>query len=149
MPGKTSFILIFCLAAALPLGAEIKEKQLDWYKSEFREKVISDNPERESEIRSCLEGMIKKGGAGVKLIDKFGLFLYDSRKNGLVLEKVRFIKDGSSSIFIISLRDESDSQLYSLFLEYVCNGTYRLGDISFSKVFEEKMTSVKEFFGGD
>ncbi len=145
-------LMILCCALALPVQGELKENELDWYKNKFREKVLNDNPGRESEIRKSLEGMVKVGGAGVKLIDKFGLFLYDSRRNNLVLEKVKFFRDGSSSIFIISLRDESDEQLYSLFLEYVYSssrGTFSLGEIYFSKVFEEKMTSVREFFSAD
>lgn len=135
-----------------PLNADIKENQLDGYKHSFVVKIIKDNPGRESDIRRCLEGMIKEGGAGVRLIDKFGLFLYDSSRNGLAVERVRFVRDGNSAIFIIFLKDGSDGQLYSLFLEYVYSssrGTYTLGEIYFSDIFEEKMTSVKEFFGGD
>jgi len=143
-------VIIFLILS--PLGADIKENQLDGYKHSFASKVIKDNPGRETEIRKCLDGMIKEGGAGVRLIDKFGLFLYDSSRNGLVVERIRFVKDGSSSIFIIFLKDGSDGQLYNLFLEYVYSssrGTYSLGEIYFSDIFEEKMSSVKEFFGGD
>lgn len=146
MPLVVAFILI------LPAMADIKEKQLEAYKSAFREKIIRDNPGKEAEIRECLNGMIKEGVAGIRLIDKFALFGYDSSCNGLVFEKVRFIRDGSGSIFLITLKDKSDGQVYSLFLEYIYNstrGAYSLGDVSFSRVFEEKMSSVRDFFGGD
>lgn len=143
-----TLILFFAFQA----GADIKENNLQQYKAAFRAKVISDNPGKEQEITRCLEGMIREGGAGVRLIDKFGLFLYDSNSNNLVLDRVRFIRDGSSSIFILFLKDRSDGQSYTLYLEYVFSaskGTYVLGEIYFSKVFENRADSVREFFGGD
>lgn len=145
------FFILVLLPFTLP-GADIKENQLDGYKHSFMARVVKDNPGREAEIRECLGGMIKEGGAGVRLIDKFGLFFYDSSRNGLSMERVRFVKDGNSRIFIILLKDNADSSLYSLFLEYIYSpgrGTYSLGEIYFSDIFEEKMTSVKDFFGGD
>ncbi|HPS58555.1 MAG TPA: hypothetical protein PK514_10665 [Spirochaetota bacterium] len=149
---NTAVYVIILLLCALQAGADIKENQLQQYKSAFRTKVISDNPGKEQEITRCLEGMIREGGAGVRLIDKFGLFLYDSSSNNLVLDRVKFIRDGSSSIFILFLKDGADSQTYSLYLEYVFSqskGTYTLGEIYFSKLFGDRVDSVREFFGGD
>ena len=143
-----TLILFFAFQA----GADIKENNLQQYKTAFRTKVVSDNPGKEQEINRSLEGMIREGGAGVRLIDKFGLFLYDSSSNNLVLDRVKFIKDGRSSIFVLFLRDEADGQTYSLYLEYVFNagnGTFILGEIYFSKVFEDRVDSVREFFSGD
>lgn len=143
-----TFILFFAIRA----GADIKENNLQQYKTAFRARVISDNPGKEQEITRCLEGMIREGGAGVRLIDKFGLFLYDSNSNNLELDRVRFLRDGSSSIFILFLKDRADGQSYTLYLEYVFSaskGTYTLGEIYFSKVFENRADSVREFFGGD
>lgn len=149
---NTTFYLIILLFCAHNAGAELKENQLQQYRSVFRAKVVGDNPGREQEISRCLDAMIREGGAGVRLIDKFGLFLYDSSSNNLVLDRVKFIREGNSSIFILFLRDEADGQTYSLFLEYIFNpskGTYALGEIYFSKVFEDRVNSVREFFGGD
>lgn len=149
---QTAIFILAIFFFALPAGADIKEGQLEQYKSAFREKVISDNPGSEAEIKKCLNGMIKEGGAGVRLIDKFGLFLYDSSRGSILLERVRFISDGTKAIFIVILKDGEDGQAYSLYLEYIYNsskGTYTLGDIYFSRIFEERMDSVREFFGGD
>jgi hypothetical protein len=114
-------------------------------------RIISGNPGRESEIRRCMDGIIKDGSAGVRLIDKFGLFLYDSRQNNLTLEKIKFLRDGHFYIFMITLKDNSDGGLYNLFLEYSYDSgrsAYTLTDISFSMVFADKIKSVSEFFGG-
>lgn len=149
---KTAISITILLVSAMAYSADIKEKQLQQYKSAFMTKVLADNPGKEQEITRCLEGMIREGGAGVRLIDKFGLFLYDSSSNSLALDRVKFIRDGGSSIFIVFLRDEADGRSYSLYLEYVFNpsrGTYTLGEICFSKVFEERVDSVRDFFAGD
>ncbi len=146
--------LVFILAAlliTLPLRADVGEGELSGYKSLFMKKIISGNPGRESEIRRCMDGIIKDGSAGVRIIDKFGLFLYDSRRNGLALEKIKFLRDGHFYIFMITLKDSADGGLYNLFLEYSYDsgrGAYSLTDISFSMVFSDKIKSVSEFFGG-
>lgn len=143
-----SLLIIFLY---LPLSADIGEGELSSYKSQFLKKIISNNPEKESEIRRCLDGIIKDGSSGVRIIDKFGLFLYDSRNNGLAMEKIKYFHDGSANFFMITLKDNADGSLYNLFLEYTYEsgrGAYRLSDISFSMVFADKMKSVSEFFGG-
>ena len=152
LPGKFIIAFTIFLFCTMQAGADIREDQLQQYKSAFRAKVLGDNPGREQDINRCLDGMIREGGAGVRLIDKFGLFLYDSSSNNLSLERVRFIRERSSSIFIIFLKDGADGQSYSLYLEYIFNaakGTYALGDIFFAKVFDSRAISVREFFEGD
>ncbi len=148
---KKLIVLLFVICLYLPLGADIGEGELSSYKSQFLKKIISNNPEKESEIRRCMDGIIKDGSSGVRLIDKFGLFLYDSRNNGLSMEKIRYFHDGSTNLFMINLKDNADGSLYNLFLEYTYEsgrGAYRLTDISFSMVFADKIKSVSEFFGG-
>jgi len=145
----TLFIMLLCTCS---YGADIGEKELDIYRSAFIQKAIRDNPDREADIRSCLQGMIRQGGAGIRLMDKFGLFMYDSSSSGLLMERIRFIRDGKSSFFIIILKDRADSRMYSLFLEYIyspADGSYSLGEIYFSGLFTERMNSVREFFGCD
>ncbi len=143
--------LFFIISLSLPLAADVGEGELAAFKSMFLKKIISGNPDRESEIRKCMDGIIRDGSSGVRIIDKFGLFLYDSRKNGLTLERIKFFRDGSAYIFMITLKDDADGGLYNLFLEYsyeAGRGAYKLTDISFSMVFADKIKSVSEFFGG-
>jgi len=142
---------LFIIFSILPIAADVGEGELSGYKSLFMKKIISNNPDRESEIRRCMDGIIKDGSSGVRLIDKFGLFLYDSKNNGLTLERIKYLRDGHVYIFMITLKDNADSSLYNLFLEYTYDGgrgAFKLTDISFSMVFADKIKSVKEFFGG-
>ena len=144
-------VFLFMMIYLMPLAADVGEGELSGYKSIFLKKIISGNPGREQEIRRCLDGVIRDGKSGVKLIDKFGLFLYDSKRNGLSLEKIKFIHDGRFYIFMIILKDNSDGGIYNLYLEYTYDsgrGSFRLSDIYFSMVFGEKIKSVSEFFGG-
>jgi len=148
---KNLIVSLFIIFLSLPLAADVGEGELSSYKSLFLKKIISSNPGRESEIRRCMDGIIKDGSSGVRLIDKFGLFLYDSRNNNLSLERIKYFRDGNISIFMITLKDNSDSTLYNLFLEYSyesARGAYKLTDISFSMIFADKIKSVSEFFGG-
>jgi hypothetical protein len=148
---KNLSVLFFIVILSTPLTADVGEGELSVYKSLFLKKIISNNPDRESEIRKCMDGIIKDGSSGVRLIDKFGLFLYDSRNNGLSLEKIKYIRDGHLYVFMITLKDNADGGLYNLFLEYsndAGRGSFKLTDISFSMVFADKIKSVTEFFGG-
>jgi hypothetical protein len=148
---KKLAVILAVLFLSLPLAADLGEGELSSYKSLFMKRIIAGNPGRESDIRRCMDGIIKDGSAGVRLIDKFGLFLYDSRRNGLALEKIKFLRDGHLYIFMITLKDNADGALYNLFLEYSYDsgrGAYSLTDISFSMVFSDKIKSVSEFFGG-
>ena len=89
---KNLLIFLFITVSVIPLAADVGEGELSGYKSMFLKKIIANNPDRESEIRKCLDGLIKDGSSGVRLIDKFGLFLYDSRKNGLSLERIKYFR---------------------------------------------------------
>jgi len=139
------------LLTASNLSADVGEGELARFKSAFTSKILSDNPGRGSEIRGCLGSIVKQGSAGARLIDRFGLFLYDSSRNRLELEKIRFFKAGGSSVFFIILKDSSDGQLYSLYLEYVFTGegAIKLNSTYFSMVYSEKIKSVTKFFGGE
>jgi len=150
---KKLIMLCFVVVASVSSASagDVRESELAGYKSLFLKKIISNNPDRESDIRRCMDGLIKDGNSGVRLIDKFGLFLYDSRNNGLTLEKIKYIRDGHFYIFMITLKDNADNGLYNLFLEYSYDagrGAFRLTDISFSMVFGDKIKSVSKFFGG-
>jgi len=148
---KNLVVFLCVIYLSLPLAADIGEGELSGYKSLFLKKIISNNPDKESEIRKCMGGIIRDGSSGVRLLDKFGLFLYDSRRNGLALEKIKYFRDGHIYIFMITLKDNADSSLYNLFLEYSYDSgrsAFKLTDISFSMVFADRIKSVTEFFGG-
>jgi len=148
---KNLVIFLFIIISVSPLAADVGEGELADYKSLFLKKIISNNPDRESEIRRCMDGIIKDGTSGVRIIDKFGLFLYDSRNNGLALEKIKYFRDGHNYIFMITMKDNADGGLYNLFLEYTYDSgrsAFKLSDISFAMVFSDKIKSVSEFFGG-
>jgi hypothetical protein len=133
------------------ISAEIKESELSNYRSAFLRKILSNNPSKEAEIRRCMDGFIKPGSSGIRLMDKFALFLYDCNSKGLSLEKIKFYKDGNINLFIITLKDKSDDSIYSLTLEYTyisARGSFELSDISFSMIFPDKLKGVSQFFGG-
>ena len=144
-------ILITALIlAAGALSADVGEGELARLREAFMSRILSDNPGQEESIRRCLGSMVKEGNAGSRLIDRFGLFLHDSSRNGLELARIRFIKDQGTAVFFIVLKDTSDGQLYSLYLEYILTGgsTIKLKDTYFSMVYSERIKSVTKFFGG-
>jgi len=143
---------ILCIIISIPavIFAEIKESDLSNYRAAFLRKALASNPGKESEIRRCMDGYIKNVASGIKLIDKFALFLYDCDSKGLSIEKIKFYKDGNVHLFIITLKDKSDNGLYSLSLEYTyiaAKGSFELSDISFSMIFPDKIKGVLQFFG--
>ena len=146
--------VILCIIISVQssvIFAEIKESELSGYKSAILRKIIASNPGRETEIRRSMNGLVKTSSSGIRLIDKFALFLYDCNSKGLTIEKIKFYKDGNINLFIITLKDRSDSGIYSLFLEYTyvsASDSYVLSDISFSMIFPDKIKSAAQFFGG-
>lgn len=151
--GGVKHILPYLLIIILFLGttgsADIGEGELASLRGAFMARIIKDNPGREDEIRRCLGLMVKDGNAGSRLIDRFAFFLYDSRRTNLELEKIRFLKDSGNTVFFIVMKDSSDGQLYSLYLEYsITGGAARLRDTYFSMIYGDRIKSVTKFFGG-
>ncbi|MCL1864239.1 MAG: hypothetical protein FWF73_00310 [Spirochaetes bacterium] len=129
--------------------AAIKESEISNYKAAFLRKILASNPNKETEIRRCMDGFIKNNNSGIRLIDKFALFLYDCDNKGLSVEKIKFYKDGNVNLFIITLKDKSDNGIYSLSLEYTyisAKGSFELSDISFSMIFPDKIKGAAQFF---
>lgn len=133
------------------LSADVGEGELARLRGAFMSRILADNPGREDEIRRCLGSMVKEGNTGSRLIDRFGLFLYDSSRNRLELERIRFLKDAGNAVFFIVLKDSSDAQLYSLYLEYgiAGGGGLKLRNTYFSMIYGERIKSVTKFFGGN
>ena len=144
-------IIISISVQTTVISAKIKEKELSGYTAAALSKIIASNPGRETEIRRSVNGLIKNSKSGIRLIDKFALFLYDCNSKGLTIEKIKFYKDGNINLFIITLKDTSDNGIYSLSLEYTyiaASDSFVLSDISFSMVFPDKIKSAAQFFGG-
>ncbi len=141
--------LIFIMTHVMVVHARISERELSDYSSSFLSMLIRDNRSYKARITECLNGMIKNGNAGMRLLDKFGLFIYDSRKQGICLKKSRFFyNDGQFNLFLI-FEDDYDGQLYTLYLEYEYRSKERLcilKDVYFSLVFDEKMKNIEKFF---
>ena len=128
--------------------SEISEEELQRYSSGFLSKVIRDNPGFKLKIEEFLNGVVKGNNSGIKLIDKFGLFVYDSRKNGVRVSKTRFFYSKNIFLLFVVFKDKQEGE-YTLFLEYkynrrkkVCN----LKDVYFSLVFNEKREDIENFF---
>ena len=142
---------LLCIIISIPtvIFAEIRESELANYRAVFLKKIIASNPGRETEIRKCMDGYIKNSASGIRLIDKFALFLYDCDTKNLSIEKIKFYKDGNVNLFMITLKDKSDNGLYSLFIEYTyraTTGSFELSDISFSMIFPDKIKGAAQFF---
>jgi hypothetical protein len=149
MNWRIPIALIFLMAHVMVVHARISERELRDYSSSFLSMIIRDNRSYKARITECLNGMIKNGNAGMRLLDKFGLFIYDSRKQGICLKKSRFFyNDGQFNLFLI-FEDDYDGQLYTLYLEYEYRSKERLcilKDVYFSLVFDEKMKNIEKFF---
>ncbi len=142
------FILILFLPAIL--SADVGEGELARLRGAFMSRILADNPGREDEIRRFLGLMVRDGNTGSRLIDRFGFFLYDSSRSNLELEKIRFLKDSGTGLFFIVMKDSSDGQLYSLYLEYGISGggSIKLRNTYFSMIYGDRIKSVTKFFGG-
>jgi hypothetical protein len=139
-------LIISCGAPAVK--AKLSEKDLAHYRSVLLTRVIDDNPEREADIRTFFNGMVMEGNMGIRLIDKFGIFMSNMDKKGIGIERVRFFRAEKIFSLYFVMKDGKDDQLYTLFLEYEYGRKARcaLKDIYFSIVFEERMNEIKSFF---
>ena len=149
MNRSAAALLILAVALIVPAAnAKLSEKELDRYRSAVLSRVIDDNPEREEDIRIFFNGMVMEGNMGIRLLDKFGIFMSNMEKKDIEIRRTRFFRrDSVYSLFFV-MKDRTDSQLYTLFLEYEYGRKARcvLKDIYFSIVFEERMSEIKSFF---
>ena len=149
MNRSAAALLILAVALIVPAAnAKLSEKELDRYRSAVLSRVIDDNPEREEDIRTFFNGMVMEGNMGIRLLDKFGIFMSNMEKKDIEIRRTRFFRrDSAYSLFFV-MKDRTDSQLYTLFLEYEYGRKARcvLKDIYFSIVFEERMSEIKSFF---
>jgi hypothetical protein len=141
-------LILIVLCGASAVNARLSEKDLAHYTSAMLSRVIDDNPEREEDIRTFFNGMVMEGNMGIRLLDKFGIFMSNMEKKEIEIPRVRFYRQESLFSLFFVMKDRKDNQRYTLFLEYEYGKKARcvLKDIYFSIVFEERMNEIKSFF---
>ena len=141
-------LILLVLCCSSRSSAKISEKTLSNYKSIFLSRIIEENPGYERQIRTFLDSMVMEGHKGIRLLDKFGLFLSNMEKKGVGINRIRFYSHDELFCLFIVMKDQNDDQLYTMFVEYehVSGARCMLKDIYFSIVFEERMKEVKSFF---
>lgn len=141
--------LLLSLLLPLPVSSKISEERFRNYSASFVAKLNRDNPGCERRIAELMGGMIVSGDAGMRLSDRMGMFLYDTKRHDISLAAVRFFnRDELYALFLI-MQDDADNQAYNLYLEYELDrraNRCRLREIYFSMVFEERMRDIKGFF---
>lgn len=141
--------LILIIACGTPeTSAKLSEQSLIRHTAALLSRVIDDNPGREAEIRTLFNGTVMEGNRGIRLLDKFGIFMSNMEKKGIEIRRTSFYrKDDIFTLFFV-MKDGKDEQLYTLFLEYGYGNKGRcvLRDIYFSIVFEERMNEIRSFF---
>jgi hypothetical protein len=141
--------IILIIACGTPDGrAKISEKDLAQHGAALLSRVIDGNPDHEADIRTLFRGTVMEGNAGIRLQDKFGIFMSTMEKKGITIQSTRFYRQDDIFTLFLVMKDGKDDQLYTLFLEYGYgrNGRCVLRDIYFSIVFEERMNEIRSFF---
>jgi hypothetical protein len=143
------FISIIAIFSPSPLLSLITEGQLKFNSVYFVNKLIADNPEYENDIRVCMSAVIPHGNAGIRLMDKFGLFIHDINRRNVYINKARFLYNKGTFVIFLLLEDKNDGRQYTMFLEYSYDKNRRicsLVEVYFSLLFEQRMKEIKEFF---
>ncbi len=141
-------MIILLFSGTRGISASISESELQGISSGFLSKLISDSPDYRQSITECMNGIIKGNNSAIKLIDKMGLFLYDSKKKGITVSRTRFYFNKGTFFILILFRDRQEGE-YSLFLEYEYNSSGNLcslKEIYFSLLFNEKKEEMENFF---
>lgn len=143
----TLFIILSLILSLWPAHSQISEGSIEANSAALLNRIVSENPDAGPKIRTCLSGLLKDGPGGMRLIDKLGMFLMDSKKHGMSLEKTRFFSRDSLFSLHMVLKDKTDAQQYTLYLEYDLSGNEcLLKDAYFTMVFDEKLKQIRKFF---
>ena len=147
-PGLMLITSLMVLCCMKPATAKLSEKALSNFKTVFLNRIIYDNPGQEAQIRKYLNGIIREGHAGMRLLDKFGIFLSNMEKKSIEISKIRFYRNNDRFSLFFVMKDQKDDQLYTMFLEYVYGrgGKCELEESYFSIVFDERMKEIRNFF---
>ncbi len=147
---KKRVIVLIILSAwfADSATAGFSEKKLSSYNAMFLTRVIDENREDEGKIKKYLNGFLMEGQRGIRLLDRFGMFLAHMDKKGVELSHARFFSRNDLFSFHLLLKDMQDGQIYSLYLEYEYSrdGICLLRDARFSIQFEDGMKDARGFF---
>lgn len=139
--------LLLCI---LPLsGAEITEREFAENGLFFQTVLNQNNPGMEQNIQASLYSTLAGQGSGVRLIDRFGLFMYDCRRNSIDITRTKyFAEEKGFSIFIV-LTDRNDGQQYTCYMDFSYDrkrDVSAVRDIYFSLVFTDRISTLKELF---
>ena len=147
-PGLMLIIALTVLCCTKHTSAKLSEKALSNFKTVFLNRIINDNPDQEAHIKKYLNGIIREGHAGMRLLDKFGIFLSNMEKKSIEISKIRFYRNNDRFSLFFVMKDQKDDQLYTMFLEYVYGrgGKCELEESYFSIVFDERMKEIRNFF---
>ena len=141
----SALILFFCT----PLFATDSEETIKANNSKFLNQIKSENSEYSQKISELFEYVLNKKKSGARVLDRFGIFLNDCKKNNIFLKKTYFYSGKKHFTVSLMLQDRSDSHEYILFTHYAYDSaskTCKLVDIYFSLVFDAKMKSIKTLF---
>lgn len=140
--------ILMCSIFTSKSHAKISEHQFNKLKIRFLKKTIRDNPHFKTYIRGILSGIVPDGSAGMRLLDKFALFLYDMKKSKLYLKKTKFFYKNRICMFMLILHNKKRKQSYTLYLEYRYSYGRKLflRDAFFSAVFMKRQKRVINFF---
>lgn len=146
---KIALILFMLALCPGPTAhSKISEKTLKNRTSIFMDRMIEENPGQENRIKKVMGGSVMEGRRGIRLLDKFGLFLDKMEKEGIEVERIKFYGYNNRFCIFFVMKDGKDDQLYTMFVEYEYGEKERcvLRDIYFSIVFEERMKELRAFF---
>jgi len=144
--------ILVLISSPLLMAKNDTEDVLKAANARFLKQIRAENPEYSQRISELLEYVLNKKKSGARVLDRFGIFLNDCRKNNMVLKKTYFSSGKRHFTVFLVLQDRSDSQEYILFTHYSYDAsqkTCKLVDIYFSLVFDAKMKSMKALFSDD
>ena len=130
-------------------GAEISEREFTENGLFFQAILTQDNPGMEENIRAHLYSSLASRGRGVRLIDRFGLFMYDCRRNSIDISRAKYYPEADAFSIFMVLTDRNDGQKYTCFMDFSYDSRRRIStvrDIYFSLVFTDRISTLRELF---
>ena len=145
-------VLTIILSFNTILKAADSEETIKANSVKFLSQIKSENSEYSQKISELLGYVLNKKKSGARVLDRFGIFLNDCKKNNMLLKKTYFSSGKKYFTVFLILQDRSDSQEYILFTQYAYDSsqkTCKLVDIYFSMVFDAKMKSMRTLFSDE
>jgi hypothetical protein len=145
-------VSILILSFNTTLKAADTEDIINANNTKFLNQIKLENPEYSQRISELFGYILNQKKTGARVLDRFGIFLNDCKKNNMSLKKTYFSSGKKHFTVFLILQDRSDSHEYILFTQYAYNSaqrTCKLVDIYFSLVFDAKMKSMKALFSDE